>query len=792
VKVSAYAQIGKEIARAADVAQMKVGRLLCRDEAERRRITDVGRALRPGMPWLLACFIIAGLSGIWTYGWAPLLPPLVAIAVYAVTWSLNMPRRTRPEYAYAAAFVFAELMLAAAIVLARGPRTPYLILLVMPVLFIAVLLPKRAAVAAAVFGGVLILTLALTVGYSEVAVAPSRSYTPVFIVVSLVFTALALRDLDDESRRSAFVDELTHALNRAALAPRLAELSHQAADTGKPVAVILADIDHFKLVNDEHGHVTGDRALREVVRRISDCVGAFEPVYRLGGEEFLILLPGLHTEAAREVALSMWHAVRDTPIAGIRVTVSFGVASSEGTNAFDFDSLFAAADRALYAAKQGGRDWVRVASDLSNGASDALEAGAGAEMTPARSVADAATDVPAQDEGARTGSPLDGARPSLELVGWTQASSPQGTGPTRVTDDLEREHILDLNRRLGTMFRIISAGAWVLIATSIPRYGWHPLIAPMIGAVPYALLSRHAGHFRSPGRALTAGWVLFQASIAVGFLCSSGAPLFALPLIILMVPGRCAVLRPRAAAAATAYTGVLMIGVSFALDSAAVLHAPSVLLFQLALLVEAGYVGSIVGRSAVGHRGAGVVDELTGLLNRTALRARVLELTAHQATAPRRVGMLLIDVDHFKQINDRDGHAAGDVVLREAGERIRGALRTYESAYRVGGEEVLVLLPNADVGSATEVAERLRAAVGGTPCGGVPVTISVGVGLTAPGEPFVYRDVFQRADTALYEAKRKGRDRVCAHSPLPPLGPIARRADSDHLQDGPVSRLSPA
>jgi diguanylate cyclase (GGDEF)-like protein len=345
---------------------MDMGRFLCRDEAERRRITDVGKALRPGMPWLVACFLVAGLSGIGNYGWAPLIPPTVAIVAYAVIWSLNMTRRARPEYAYAAAFVFAELMLALAIVVSRGPRTPYLILLVMPVLFVAVLFPRRAVIAAGALGAVLILALALTAGFSEVATAPSRSYVPVFVLVSLVFTALALRDLDDESRRSAFVDELTHALNRAALAPRLAELSHQAAHTGKPVAVILGDIDHFKLVNDEHGHVHGDAALREVVRRMSDCLGAFEPVYRLGGEEFLVLLPGLHTEGAHEVALSMWQAVRDTPIGGIRVTMSFGVASSEGEGSFDFDSLFAAADRALYAAKQGGRDWVRVASDRSH------------------------------------------------------------------------------------------------------------------------------------------------------------------------------------------------------------------------------------------------------------------------------------------------------------------------------------------------------------------------------------------------------------------------------------------
>jgi diguanylate cyclase (GGDEF)-like protein len=729
------------------------------------------------MPWLVACFLVAGLSGIPTYGWAPIVPPGAALLAYAITWALNMPRRSRPEYVYAAAFVFAELMLAMAIVLGHGPRTPYTIILVMPVLVVAVLFPRRAVVGAASFGALLMVGLAATVGLSEVKAAPSVSYVPILILVSLVFTALALRDLDAASRQSAFVDDLTRALNRAALGPRLAELSHQAAETGKPVAVILGDIDHFKLVNDEHGHVTGDMVLREVVRRMSDCVGAFEPVYRLGGEEFMVLLPGLHAAAAEEAALAMWNAMRDRSIEGIRVTMSFGVASSAPGGSFDFDSLFAEADRALYAAKQGGRDWVRVSSGApvepaaeTNGARDLVPAPA-QEPTEARAPGE--TKAPSPGDGGVAG------ESEVGFVGWTRSPGAGGTHAGTVSEDLEREHSLDLNRRLARIFRIIAAVAFLVIATGIPRYGWQPLIAPMLGAIPYGLISRHADRFRRPGRALTSGWALFQASIAVGFMCSRGAPLFALPLMILMVPGRCAVLRPRAAAVAVVYTGLLMVAVSFGLDATAVLHRPSVLLFQLALLVEVGYVGSIVGRSAMGHRGAGVVDELTGLLNRAALRGRLLELDAHQATEPRRVGMLLIDVDNFKQINDRMGHATGDLVLRKVGERTRGALRTYESAYRVGGEEILVLLPHADGRSATEVGERLRRAVAEGSYEGLTVTVSIGVGVTAPGEQFLYSEVFQRADTALYEAKRLGRNRVFTHTARPAAGVLVARRESD-------------
>ena len=730
---------------------MNIGRFLCRDEAERRRMIDLGRALRPGTPYLLTAFLIAGLSGVGTYGWAPLLPPLVAIAVYAVMWALNMPRRGRPEYAYAFAFVLAELMLALGIALASGPRAYALVILAMPVLFMAVLFPRRSVVAGSALGVVLMLAVLFGSDLAEVRAVLSVAYCAPLVLLTLALTALVVRDLDDASRRSAFVDDLTRALNRAALAPRLAELTHQAADTGRPVAAVVGDIDHFKAINDRHGHVVGDAVLCEVARRMSDCVSAFEPVYRLGGEEFLVLLPGLDTAAAHDVALRMWQAVRDRQFDGVSVTMSFGVAASTAGEPFDFDALFARADSALYAAKQGGRDRVRATAD-----------GALRDTLPPANV----HPLMPRAAGARRAAPVERvpepapAVPPVEPVGWTQ--EPEATERRRrpVTEELEREHILDLNRRLGTLFRVIAVGAFVAIAGAIPSFGWHTLIAPVAAAIPYFLLSRNAHRFRRPGRALGTGWVMFQTSIAIGFICARGAPLFALSLLILMVPGRCAVLRARPAAAGTVYTAMLMTFVAFDLDASAILHNPAILLIPMALLIEAGYVGSVVGRSAVGFRGAGIVDELTGLLNRTALRARLLELDAQSATVPHRVALLLADVDHFKQINDRRGHAAGDAVLREVGERIRGCLRSFESAYRIGGEEILVLLSDTDADAATLVAEHMSEALRSAPCDGVPATISVGVAVTEPGVRFDYREVFERADAALYDAKRHGRDRV--------------------------------
>ena len=104
---------------------------------------------------------------------------------------------------------------------------------------------------------------------------------------------------------------------------------------------------------------------------------------------------------------------------------------------------------------------------------------------------------------------------------------------------------------------------------------------------------------------LAAGWLLFQTAIAIGFLSARGAPLFALSLFVLMVPGPSAMLPARVAAVGAACTAGLMTAVALILGGAQVRHNPAILLFPLALLVEAAFVGAVIGRSAVGARGAG-------------------------------------------------------------------------------------------------------------------------------------------------------------------------------------------
>jgi diguanylate cyclase (GGDEF)-like protein len=151
-------------------------------------------------------------------------------------------------------------------------------------------------------------------------------------------------------------------------------------------------------------------------------------------------------------------------------------------------------------------------------------------------------------------------------------------------------------------------------------------------------------------------------------------------------------------------------------------------------------------------------DGLTGLLNHRSFHDR---LEHHLASQPsgEPVGLLLVDLDHFKEINDGHGHLVGDEVLQSVTAAISGALRAGDHAGRVGGEEFCILLPGAGSDDARAVAERVRVAIAAI-AGPAVVTTSIGLSSGIVGETTA-RQLLDRADGALYEAKRAGRNRVC-------------------------------
>ncbi|ACG71382.1 diguanylate cyclase [Anaeromyxobacter sp. K] len=156
-------------------------------------------------------------------------------------------------------------------------------------------------------------------------------------------------------------------------------------------------------------------------------------------------------------------------------------------------------------------------------------------------------------------------------------------------------------------------------------------------------------------------------------------------------------------------------------------------------------------------------DPLTGLPNRRAFEESLRREVARARRGGDRLAVAVLDVDRFKDVNDRHGHAAGDVALAEVARRAAAALRAGDLLARIGGEELAAILPGADVAAAAEVAERVRCAVGKEPvqAGGqaIRVTVSLGCAELAP-EDAEGADLFARADAQLYRAKHAGRDRV--------------------------------
>jgi diguanylate cyclase (GGDEF)-like protein len=184
-----------------------------------------------------------------------------------------------------------------------------------------------------------------------------------------------------------------------------------------------------------------------------------------------------------------------------------------------------------------------------------------------------------------------------------------------------------------------------------------------------------------------------------------------------------------------------------------------------ALIVSAVILSGALVESDRAHRRRSTLDPLTGLFNRNALEQRLSELDGQPCDPGEGLShaFLLCDLDHFKRVNDQFGHAAGDAVLQDVAYTMRAALQAGDSIYRVGGEEILVMLPGAGHADALEIAERLRVEVHDRRPVGVPVSLSIGVAVAEPGSVDC-DDMLSRADAALYAAKAGGRDRVFADS----------------------------
>jgi diguanylate cyclase (GGDEF)-like protein len=330
---------------------------LCPTPNHRERFLDMQERLRTARIVTLATLSGTATVVSATGGWPMLVAAAVAVLAVAVG-GIRLEQRRRPElWVFVSTVLVLQLVLALGALLSGGPRSLAPNLLAIPVLMVAARFSNRGLVVGAPISGVLVVATTLGADPGYVASHPASLVVPLALVVCSAVYVSPLVASDVRHRADSTLDQLTGLLNRRALEPRFAEIAEQARLTDQPVSVVLADLDHFKAINDHHGHGVGDAVLRDVAYAMRRALRTFELLYRLGGEEFALLLPGAAEHDAARIAESLRVAIEELEIAGLRVTCSFGVATARGED-IELERLVGRADAALYAAKRGGRNRV--------------------------------------------------------------------------------------------------------------------------------------------------------------------------------------------------------------------------------------------------------------------------------------------------------------------------------------------------------------------------------------------------------------------------------------------------
>jgi diguanylate cyclase (GGDEF)-like protein len=335
-----------------------------------------------------------------------------------------------------------------------------------------------------------------------------------------------------------------------------------------------------------------------------------------------------------------------------------------------------------------------------------------------------------------------------------------------IRDDARRERLLDMEVRLRRYRLACFAILAVALASVGAEVGWWWIAPLLAGLAGFAIADRFMRESKHPAVWIAAAWGMLPLLLADAVVTTGGAasPVlmwFALPAVTLG-----ARFSPRGMALGTAYILALLLTATVGLNSATASAHHQELIAAIALVLSTVILSGALVESDRAHRRRSTLDPLTGLFNRNALEQRLGELDGQPTSEEKGLShaLLLCDLDHFKRVNDQLGHAAGDAVLQDVAYTMRSVLRAGDSIYRVGGEEILVVLPGAAEADAVAIGERLRRAVRERRPVGVEVTISIGVAVSQQG-PLDTDELVGQADAALYSAKAAGRDRVvvCAN-----------------------------
>jgi diguanylate cyclase (GGDEF)-like protein len=335
---------------------------LCPTELDRQRVVDTSVRVRRARLLGSAVIGLALIGLAPSLGWQ-LLGLFVLSTLNLVTLDLRMRRSSRPEWVAIRSMLFTELIIAVAAGTTGGAGSPLLPWLVIPIGLTAARFRARVVAIGTGIAAVTMLAMVAIVDPSGFTDHTAAIVASLALLGNIAAITAALQGAELQHRGEAVLDPLTGLLNRKALRVRFDELAAQARLQEAPVCVIEFDLDSFKAVNDAYGHERGDAVLRDVTYEMRKVLRSFELMYRLGGEEFLVVLPGVDAAEGAKVAERLRAAVESALPGGLSITISAGVAAARGSDV-DYDDLFAAADAALYRAKDAGRNRVESALRL--------------------------------------------------------------------------------------------------------------------------------------------------------------------------------------------------------------------------------------------------------------------------------------------------------------------------------------------------------------------------------------------------------------------------------------------
>jgi diguanylate cyclase (GGDEF)-like protein len=289
-------------------------------------------------------------------GWWPVAVFALVPAPLVVLDRL-LSRARRPERFVAASLLLHTALIAAGVGISGGVHSPLLPWVAIPVVTAAARFRLPVFLTGALLATFAVLFAAMLASSSAVINDPAPLIGVIVLLGALVVAQRPVLDAETRWRRDAVLDPLTGLLNRQGLRRRFREVAEQARLSDQPVSLVAFDLDEFKRINDAHGHAQGDAVLTEVAYALRKTLRSFELLYRIGGEELLLILPGTGLSVGCEIAEHARHTIEQIEPAGVCVTASFGVCSAVG-DAIEFAAMFEAADRSLYAAKRAGRNLV--------------------------------------------------------------------------------------------------------------------------------------------------------------------------------------------------------------------------------------------------------------------------------------------------------------------------------------------------------------------------------------------------------------------------------------------------